>query len=194
MPADTTTLSDLKKLVARHPRALGDYWEIGRRAHNVMADRGWHQGRAADAINLEVATLRQAIKFSQRIGRGHLRRLQKAAVPWRGVMYLLGVEDPKRFELLLQQILEEGLTNSSAIRKYIDSKYGMAKRPRMPTDLSKSCDKACEAATRVAAVLDSLVDVVDGAGETPSRRAADQLQAALDKLSQSIGKVRRRLS
>ena len=182
-------LNALKALVERHrSKDLTASWELGKLAAEVLKQSGpsgdtqFTPSQLTEDIGLTPrpdagkkandTTLRQLIKFADKVGLRRSRELSSKRVPWRGIVYWLGVEDKVDFDTLYDEMVS-GLRNSTKIREYIETNFKKKPLPRFSGDCAEDFRKAQSHANSLAAVLDALCDSLDrheGCGSVRERR------------------------
>lgn len=155
-----TSIASLRGLIAsRQQNPLEKYWDLGTGAADILGRAESARGaplsapKLAKQVGLKDATLRQAIKFASKASRPKAARLQKAGVPWRGVVYWLGVEDERDSQQLYQRMVS-GLSNSTDIRQYIADNFAKQAAPRFSESLTEACQKVQTRVERLIVALD----------------------------------------
>lgn len=208
-PTVAKAVARISKIIASEPAQPldGYYWRVGKEAGSILqkaSSAGNNLGAAqlAGMIGLKDATLRQAIKFSERATQSMAAKLQKAGIPWRGVVSWLGVKKKADARALYNEMLG-GLTNSTEIRKHIEKNFKKKPLPRISPDLTTACDKARKQAEDLNAILQGLDEVLQRRGASDSasaraggsksvRRLARSLQATRGQVNATLAGIRRR--
>ena len=172
----------------QEPLSIIDYWELGRRASKVMelAEKREISAKPNDIAtklgHQSDASLRQAIKFADGVTKNRAQALQDADVPWRGVVYWLGIESKADSRDLYQRMLK-GLTNSNKIRLHIANKFNKQALPRKSADVSTMAEKTGEKAHELTALLLAFVEVCNRSEDlsTSERNAMRRQLKALNK-------------
>ena len=193
--APAPKIADLRRRAGKSNRSLLDYWDFGHdlTPWNSRAPRTTPQ--LAKEMGVPNGTnLRQAMKFADRIKRGVAARLEKAGVPWRGVVYMLGVEDDQRLTELIEYVLRASLTNSNELRAYIEKNCSKARRPRIPADIEAAFAKADTKAKELNELLMGVGDLLENAEAVKlPRKRASSLRKSLTMLSTTMSATIKRL-
>ena len=189
-------LRDLQELVAGHrSRDLRASWRLGRLAGRVLG----HTQRApasrtaiaelAEKIGLipehdaarsenrpDESSLRQMMKFSRVAREKQVQALQRKRIPWRGIVYWIGVEEPKHRSQLYKEMIKS-LANSTEIRRYIAKRFRKPAPPRRHADLAVMCTAAQEASETLVATLQNLNERLDERSRESAKGKARRLRA-----------------
>ena len=190
-------LRELRKLVRQHrSKDLWASWQLGKLARQVLG----HTPRApasrtaiadlARKIGLipehessksekrpDESSLRQLMKFARVARKTQAQALQRAKIPWRGIVSWINVVNPKQRSQLYEAMIE-GLINSTEIRSYIAKRFRKPAPPRRHVDLSAMCTAAQEATDTLVATLQNLNERLDERSREGPKGKAKRLRAA----------------
>ena len=203
----------LQTLVQQHrSKNLQASWQLGKLAMRVLG----HTPRApvprtaiaelAETIGLipehdssksekrpDESSFRQLMKFARLATKKQAEALQKEKIPWRGVVYWIGVEDPKH-RSQLYKAMTKGLTNSTKIRAYIEANFKKKPLPRFSGDCAEDFKKAQSQSDSLASLLDALGRSLDKQNEDcGSARQRRQLTKAMENTRKQINTMLRKL-
>ncbi len=138
------------------------------------------------------STLRQMIKFAGRATRDQAQKVQKARVSWRGVVYWLGVSDPKDAQNLYGRMVA-GLRDGEEIRRYIDEHCGKKASPRISRTTTEAFAKAQRTAEQLTAVLSEFDEAMsrrpEPASTTDRRELAKRLKMAKRRIDVTLANL-----
>lgn len=209
-PTRSQAIKQLKALVERRKQDLiTGSWELGKLSTEILkqANRGKETQLTTAALAVKIglikapdpaggrartddSTLRQMMKFAQNVTESQAQKLQKAGIPWRGIVYWLGVENAKQRNQLYRKMLS-GLRNSTEIRGYIDTHFKKAALPRRHPDLARMCQKVQAEVQQLSATLEGFTDVCDRGSDAQGPTSSKGLRAGLDQLDETLQEVAR---
>ncbi len=183
------------------PRRLVDYWDQGYRAARLLDQcERRHVPMTARKLAARIgvpndASLRLAIKFAGRATRRQAIALQNAQVRWFGVLYWLGVQNPRQFRELYDK-MRSGVRTARQIREYIAAHFDKPVQPRIVPDPIRMVQKTCQEIVLCTATLAGLVDVWERAKSSHTgdparinRRKRRILASQLGELKKQIRRV-----
>lgn len=211
-PIPPATLNTLKKLVAKHrSKDLTATWELGRLARKTLGHTktspapGLAIAELAEQIGLvktpdptptkqsrQGANLRYMMKFSRIATRRQAVGLNRARLPWRGVVFWMGVSNPSQRRKLYRKMVK-GRMNSTRIRADIETSLKKKSLPRFSGDCDKDFEKVKDQTESFTRVLDGLCQSLDRHEDPGSDWQPQELLDSLKNAKRQINATMRKL-
>jgi hypothetical protein len=114
LDAEREEVKTMKGLLARQPRTLAVYREIGGQMHALGKDEaltgygsGWRK-KTAELLGQSESTLTKCLRFFNAYTRDDIAELEELGVGWVALTVALGVRDKKERHRLLRQAKDQG--------------------------------------------------------------------------------------
>lgn len=154
------SIGELKRWIARNVKErknvpLTTYWRLGRRVTAARKQHAVPWRDLAARLGTSDSTLRQSLKFSERLTKDEAQRLEHSGVAWRSVVRLVGIRDEDDFQALRDQLLddEEEMTSPEVLH-FVRHDLRHEARLRLPPELIDLFAKANAVAEKAAEFFD----------------------------------------